>query len=84
MSDEYNPLSDYIEISNEFSHVLVRKVCTKNGVRLEIFSPNTKTKVFLDPLQLEYLTLVDNEAFRKIIDFLSQKSDIQDKASVNN
>ncbi|QXJ28911.1 hypothetical protein J5U23_01780 [Saccharolobus shibatae B12] len=84
MSDEYKPLSSYIEIGNEFSHILVRKVGTKNGVRLEIFSPTTGTKVFLDPLQLEYLTLVNIEVFRKIIDLLSRESDVQDKASVDN
>ncbi|BBL47296.1 MULTISPECIES: dihydrodiol dehydrogenase [Sulfolobaceae] len=79
MSENYEALTPYIDVTNEFSHILVRKVSTKNGVRLEIFSPATGTRVFLDPLQLEYLTMVDIKTFEKIIDLISGGPPEEDK-----
>ena len=46
---------DYTEISNESAIALVRKVRTRNGVRLEIYSPESEKRVYLDPLNIESL-----------------------------
>ncbi|HYY89067.1 MAG TPA: dihydrodiol dehydrogenase [Chloroflexota bacterium] len=44
------------ELSNEFATVRVRRVSTRNGVRLEISSPRLGTSIQLDPVALESLT----------------------------
>ena len=54
---------EYTEISNESAIVLVRKVHTRNGVRLEIYSPETDRQVYLDPLLLESLAWQTSETF---------------------
>ena len=54
---------EYTEISNESAIVLVRKVHTRNGVRLEIYSPETDQQVYLDPLLLESLAWQTPETF---------------------
>jgi hypothetical protein len=54
---------EYTEISNESAVTLVRKVHTRNGVRLEIYSPETDQRVFLDPLLLESLAWQTPETF---------------------
>jgi hypothetical protein len=46
---------EYTEVSNESAIALVRKVRTRNGVRLEIHSPEKDRRVYLDPLVLESL-----------------------------
>ena len=43
-------------VANEFAEVFVRRVPTRNGVRLEVSSPRLHRAVRLDPLQLEALT----------------------------
>ena len=53
----------YIEISNKNAVVLVRKVRTRNGVRLEIYSPETDRRVYLDPLLIESLSWQTAETF---------------------
>lgn len=50
-------------IANEFAEVLVRRVRTRNGVRLEISSPRMDTSIRLDALELESLTWQDPEVF---------------------
>jgi hypothetical protein len=54
---------EYTEISNESAIALVRKVRTRNGVRLEILSPETDRRVYLDPLLLESLAWQTPETF---------------------
>jgi hypothetical protein len=54
---------DYTEISNESAIALVRKVRTRNGVRLEIYSPETDRRVYLDPLLIESLSWQTAETF---------------------
>ena len=54
---------EYTEISNESAIVLVRKVHTRNGMRLEIYSPETDRQVYLDPLLLESLAWQTSETF---------------------
>jgi hypothetical protein len=53
----------YTEISNKNAVVLVRKVRTRNGVRLEIYSPETDGRVYLDPLLIESLSWQTAETF---------------------
>lgn len=52
-----------MELSNEFATVSIRKVYTRNGVRLEIASPRLGRRILLDPLALESLTWQTMETF---------------------
>jgi hypothetical protein len=52
-----------IRIANEFAYVLVRKVHTRNGERLEIESPRRDRLIRLDPLELEAIACHDDESF---------------------
>ncbi len=52
-----------VSISNEFAHVVVRKVWTRNGERLEIVAPKMHRQIRLDPLELESLTWQTTETF---------------------
>jgi len=54
---------DYTEISNESAIALVRKIRTGNGVRLEIYSPESEKRVYLDPLNIESLAWQTPETF---------------------
>ena len=54
---------DYTEISNDSAIALVRKVRTRNGVRLEIYSPESEKRVYLDPLNIESLAWQTPETF---------------------
>lgn len=56
---EGEPLS----LRNEFAEVVVRKVRTRNGVRLEICAPRLGYAIRLCPLQLEALTWQSSEVF---------------------
>ena len=60
---ELQPGSDWIEIGNEFASVLVRRVLTRNGARLEIRSPKRELSVLLDATILEGLTWQTPESF---------------------
>ena len=60
--------AEYTEIANEFATVLVRKVHTRNGVRLEIFAPKLGYRILLDPLELESLTWQSSETFSKFLE----------------
>jgi len=51
------------ELANEFATVRVRRVRTRNGVRLEISSPRLGRVIRLDPLALESLTWQTMETF---------------------
>jgi hypothetical protein len=55
-------------IANEFAEVLVRRVLTRNGMRLEISSPRTATTVRLDPLELESLTKQTPEFYSDLLE----------------
>jgi hypothetical protein len=58
---DHNPAPDEPElvVSNEFATVIVRRVHTRNGTRLEIDSPSSGRSVRLDALVLESLTWAD-------------------------
>ena len=59
---------EYTEISNKNAVVLVRKVRTRNGVRLEIYSPEIDRRVYLDPLLIESLAWQTPETFSDILE----------------
>ncbi len=59
---------EYTEISNESAIALVRKIRTGNGVRLEIHSPETDRRVYLDPLLLESLAWQTPETFSSTLE----------------
>lgn len=52
-----------LELANEYASVLVRKVHTRNGVRLEIVAPQLGRGIRLCPLELESLTWQTHETF---------------------
>ena len=52
-----------ITVANEFATVQVRRVRTRNGVRLRISSPKLDTAIDLDALALESLTWQTPETF---------------------
>ena len=56
-----------IEIGNEFTTVLVRRVRTRNGVRLRISSPKLDTSIDLDALALESLTWQTMDTFSHLL-----------------
>src|SRR5438477_6549962 len=56
-----------MELSNEFATVRVRRVFTRNGVRLEITSPRLGRTIRLDPLSLESLTWQPDETFSRFL-----------------
>jgi hypothetical protein len=64
----------YTEISNKNAVVLVRKVRTRNGVRLEIYSPETDRRVYLDPLLIESLSWQTAETFSDTLQDLPENS----------
>jgi hypothetical protein len=59
--------SDEIEIANEFASVVVRRVETRNGVRLRIQSPRLQRSIDLDPLELESLTWQSHDLFTRLL-----------------
>jgi hypothetical protein len=50
-----------IVIANEFADVVVRKVETRNGVRLELWSPRRGTCIHLDAVALDAISYQDPE-----------------------
>lgn len=50
-----------IVIANEFADVVVRKVETRNGVRLELWSPRRGTCIRLDAVALDAISYQDPE-----------------------
>jgi hypothetical protein len=60
-------VSDEIEVANEFATVVVRRVETRNGVRLRIESPRLQRSIDLDPLELETLTWQSHELFSRLL-----------------
>ncbi|RMG55092.1 MAG: dihydrodiol dehydrogenase [Acidobacteria bacterium] len=59
---------DVIEIGNEFTSVRIRKIRTRNGARLEIYSPRLGYRIHLDPLELESLTWQTTETFSRFLE----------------
>ena len=61
------PGSEPLELANEYASVLVRKVHTRQGVRLEIVSPRLGRGIRLDPVELEALTWQSHDLFSKLL-----------------
>lgn len=56
-----------IVIANEFADVVVRKVDTRNGVRLELWSPRRGTCVRYDAVALDVLSYQEPEFITKLL-----------------
>lgn len=59
---------DRLELANEYAMVHVRRVETRNGVRLEISAPQSGRTVRLCPLELESLTWQPPETFSRFLE----------------
>jgi hypothetical protein len=55
--------TDWVGIGNEFTGVLVRKVWTRNGERLELNVPGKGYQIMLDAMQLEIIAAQSPEQF---------------------
>jgi hypothetical protein len=69
---------EYTEISNDSAVALVRKIRTRNGVRLEIYSPETDRRVYLDPLLIESLAWQTPETFSNILEAPPEATDVEE------
>lgn len=56
-----------IELANEYAMVVVRKVDTSTGARLEITSPRLGRSIRLDPVELEALTWQSHDLFSRLL-----------------
>jgi hypothetical protein len=56
-----------LDLANEYAAVQVRRVRTRNGVRLEIVSPKLGRGIRLCPLELEALTWQTHETFSELL-----------------
>lgn len=56
-----------IELANEYAVVVVRRVETSKGVRLEIVSPRLGSSIRLDPVELEALTWQSHDFFSTLL-----------------
>lgn len=65
--DTVEPVGEPIGIANEFTGVLVRKVRTRNGERLEVTTPKHGYRVLLDAMQLEIVSTLTPETFTELI-----------------
>ncbi len=63
IDDAPEPEGEALELANEYAAVHVRKVHTRNGVRLEIVAPRLGRGIRLCPLELESLTWQSHETF---------------------
>ena len=58
---------EVIEITNEFAHVRVCKIWTRNGERLEIEAAKLGYRIRLDPLELESISWQTPETFSRLL-----------------
>jgi hypothetical protein len=73
---------EYAKIRNESATVLVRKVRTRNGVRLEIYSPKVDKRVYLDPLLIESLAWQTPETFLDILEDPREIAWVEDEEEI--
>lgn len=57
-----------IVVANEFADVVVTRVRTRNGVRLDIWSPRRGTRVQLDAVELDCLSYQPPETFTAMLE----------------
>lgn len=65
---EIEEASEWLEIGNEFATVMVRRVRTRNGGRLEIRSPKRELSIFLDATVLDGLTWQTAESMSLLLE----------------
>jgi hypothetical protein len=58
----------WLTVGNEFTTIKIRKSRTRNGERLEIFSPRLGHTIRLDPLELESLTWQEPSTFSRLLE----------------
>lgn len=56
-----------IVIANEFADVVIRKIETRNGMRLDIWSPRRGSRVLLDAVALDCLSYQEPELISQLI-----------------
>jgi hypothetical protein len=56
-----------IVVANEFADVVVRRVETRNGMRLDIWSPRRGTRVRLDAVALDCLSFQEPELITQLL-----------------
>jgi hypothetical protein len=56
-----------IVIANEFADVVVRKISTRNGMRLELWSPRRGTSVRFDAVALDVLSYQEPEFITELL-----------------
>jgi hypothetical protein len=56
-----------IVIANEFADAVVRKVETRNGMRLDIWSPRRGSRIMLDAVALDCLSYQDPELITELL-----------------
>ena len=66
--DEIVAADPEFQVSNEFSYVVVRKVYTRNGERLELRSPKLGHMIRLDAIELESLTWQTTDTFSEFLE----------------
>lgn len=57
-----------IIVSNEFADVVVTRVRTRNGVRLDVWSPRRGTRAQLDAVELDCLSYQKPETFSAMLE----------------
>lgn len=57
-----------IVVSNEFADVVISQVRTRNGVRLDIWSPRRGTRIQLDAVELDCLSYQPKEVFTEMLE----------------
>ena len=62
-----SPDEPVLTVVNEFADVRIRRICTRNGQRLEISSPRRGTTVLLDAVELDCLTWQPPETFSDLL-----------------
>jgi hypothetical protein len=56
-----------IVVANEFADVVVRRVQTRNGMRLDIWSPKRGSRVLLDAVALDCLSFQEPELITELL-----------------
>lgn len=61
------PTDGPIVIANEFADVVVRRVETRNGMRLDIWSPRRGSRIQLDAVALDCLSYQEPELITELL-----------------
>lgn len=61
------PTDGPIVIANEFADVVIRRVETRNGMRLDIWSPRRGSRILLDAVALDCLSYQEPELITELL-----------------